>query len=714
MHIKDLVGRVPKELVESLESRGIAELTPPQAMSMEYGLADGKSFVVSAPTASGKTLIAEIAMINSVLGARKKAVYIAPMRALVREKYSEFKSAYPYLKIAMSIGDLDSLDRWLEDYDIIFASTEKFDSLIRHGLGWMDNIGCIVIDEVHMLDDTGRGPTLEILVSKLRRLCRSSQMIALSATIGNSKELAEWMNAELVESDYRPVLLERGIEVNGRAIYDTGREERLDSSNSIPELRIAEDTLRKSKQILVFYSTKRNAEAGSEKLGGAVSKYLSIRERKDLAALSEDVLGVLGKPTAQCERLAKAILKGAAFHHSGLVNRQRELVEDAFKAGTLKAICSTTTLGYGINMPAHTVLIRDTLRYGEQRGSEYIGINEVTQLFGRAGRPKYDKTGRAFLIARSDAEARDLYNRYILSDLDPITSKLGILPVMRTHILAFIATRFLTSEEAILDFMNGTFYGYQYSDSKELRAIIGKVLAELSGWGFLEKRGSVYNATRIGHRVSELYIDPLSAKWMIDSIPRITDDISILFMISNMIEMRPYVKATEEAEERYMQYQSMVDNSIARYDEGEYVYYDPVKPFSTALMLNDWVGETVERDIMAKYRTTPGALFTKITNADWLLYAGTELARLMRLNGVKMLEMRIRVKYGIRKELMDLIRLEQVGRIRARMMYERGIRRASDIRRPESQEAMRSMFGKEIAGKIIAQIPDTGDVKTGQ
>jgi helicase len=284
---------------------------------------------------------------------------------------------------------------------------------------------------------------------------------------------------------------------------------------------------------------------------------------------------------------------------------------------------------------------------------------------------------------------------------------------MRTHILAFIATKFLTSEEAILDFMNSTFYGYQYSDSKELRAIIGKVLAELSGWGFLEKRGSVYNATRIGHRVSELYIDPLSAKWMIDSIPRITDDISILFMISNMIEMRPYVKATEEAEERYMQYRSMVDNSSARYDGGEYAYYDPVKPFSTALMLNDWVGEIVERDIMSKYRTTPGALFTKITNADWLLYAGTELARLMRHNGVKMLEMRIRVKYGIRKELMDLIRLEQVGRVRARMMYERGIRKASDIRMPESQAAMKSMFGKEIAGRIIAQIPDTGDVKTG-
>ena len=217
------------------------------------------------------------------------------------------------------------------------------------------------------------------------------------------------------------------------------------------------------------------------------------------------------------------------------------------------------------------------------------------------------------MIARNKAHAQDLYNRYILSDLEPVTSKLGILPVLRMHVLAFVATKFLTSEESILDFMGGTFYGYQYSDKRELKRLIREVLDQLEEWKFLEKKGSMYNASRIGHRVSELYIDPLSAKWMIDSIPKITDDISILFMISNTVEMRPYVRATPEAEERFFEYQNMVDNSIARYDEGEAMYYDPVKPFSTALMLNDWVAEKVEREIMKDYRTTPGALFAKVT-----------------------------------------------------------------------------------------------------
>ncbi len=704
MNVKDLVGKVPDELIESLVKRGIAELTPPQKLAVEYGVTNGKNFVVAAPTASGKTLIAEMAMIRSVIWDGKKTLYIAPMRALVREKYEDFRRDYPFLKVAMSVGDLDALDRWLADYDVIFASTEKLDSLIRHGLGWIDRIGCIVVDEVHMMDDQGRGPTLEILVSKLKRLCPGAQILALSATVGNAKELAEWLSAELVESDYRPVLLERGIEVNGKVVYDTGREDRLESTSRMPEIRITEDTLKKGKQIIVFYSTKRNAEAGAERLASSASKSLSTEDRKYLSSLSEKILGVLGRPTMQCEKLAKTVLSGTAFHHSGLVNEQRQLIEDAFRENRIKAVCSTSTLGLGINMPAHTVLVRDLTRYGEGSGSNYIGINEVTQLFGRAGRPKYDKSGRAIIIAKSNAEAQDLYNRYILSDLEPVTSKLGIQPVLRTHVLAFVATRFLTSEESIMDFMNSTFYGYQYSDSGELRRMVGDVLGELEEWRFLEKIGSVYNATRIGHRVSELYIDPLTAKWMIDSMPKITDDISVLFMISNTAEMRPYVRATEEAEERYFEYQEMVDNSIARYDQSESMFYDPVKPFSTALMLNEWISEKVEREIMKDYRTTPGALFVKVTNADWLLYSAMELAKLSRINAVKLLEMRIRVKYGIRKELMDLIRLEQVGRVRARMMFNNGIRKAHDIRKPEAQEAMKSMFGKETAGKIIAQV----------
>lgn len=703
MQVSELKGSIPNEVFETLEQRGLKSLTPPQEMAVKRGLLKGSNMVVASPTASGKTFIAELAMLNSVIRNRKKAVYVAPLRALVSEKFDEFKSAYPFLKIAMSIGDLDALDHWLSGYDIVFVSTEKFDSLIRHGLNWLNDIGCVVIDEVHMLDDPGRGPTLEILMTKLRRLCEHAQILALSATIGNAKELAEWLSAELVESDYRPVRLEKGVAFGGKAYY-LDREDELAGESSVPEIRIVQDTLDRRKQILVFYGTKRNAEAGAERLSQVISNGLTPAERVKLAELSKEILHALNKPTAQCEKLAKIVAKGAAFHHSGLVNSQRHEIEDAFRSGILKAICSTPTLALGVNLPAYTVLVRDTSRYSEGAGSEKLSVNEVTQLFGRAGRPKYDKEGRALLIAKSRAEIMDLYERYINSELEPISSKLGVQPILRMHVLGFVATRMLKTREGILAFLKETFYGYQFANTRELEIILSDVLNELEVWKFIERRGSVYEPTRMGQRVSELYIDPMSAKWLIDTLPKVNDDVSYMFAVCNTVEMRPHVRTTEEANELFFNYESLLEGSSANYESDYLSYYDPIKPLSTALMLRDWSNEIPERDLVKKYGTTPGTLFAKLNNADWMLYATSEIAKLMHLGITKLLELRVRTKYGVKKELLDLIRLEQVGRVRARAMYANGIKHVSDLRQPGSAEKVEWLFGKEIAKRIMEQL----------
>ncbi len=702
MQASELKGRVPNEMFESIAQRGIKDLTPPQELAIKRGLLSGTSMVVASPTASGKTFIAELAMLRWVLGYGKKAVYVAPMRALVSEKFEEFKTAYPFIRIAMSIGDLDSLDKWLSEYDIIFVSTEKFDSLIRHGLDWLDNVGCVVFDEVHMLDDAGRGPTLEVLITKLRRLCEHAQLLALSATIGNANELAAWLHAELVESEYRPVKLDKGVVFNGKAYY-LGSEEELAGSSVLPESRVVQDTLARKKQMLVFLSTRRNAEASAEKAARIIEQSLTANEKAQLSKLSDDILHALGRPTVQCERLAKIVAKGAAFHHSGLVNVQRKLVEDAFRRNLIKVICSTPTLALGVNLPAHTVLVRDTSRYSDGAGAEKLSVNEVTQLFGRAGRPKYDTEGRALLIARSKAEIMDLYERYMNSDLEPIRSKLGVLPVLRMHVLGFVATQMLKTREGMLSFLNETLYGFQFASTRELEELLADVLKQLESWGFITRHGSVYAPTRIGHRISELYIDPLSARWLLDALPRAKDEVAYLFAICNTAEMRPYVRITEEANELFFNYEPMLEGTGANFD-GSYGYYDPVKPLSTALMLRDWIDEKQERDIVKNYGTTPGTLFAKQTNADWLLYAASELAKLSHLGMTKLLEIRVRAKYGIRKELLDLVRLEQVGRVRARLMYDNGIRCVSDLRLPGSAERVERLFGKETAKRIMDQV----------
>ncbi len=216
MNLTELKGKLPRQLYDAISS-SITELRPAQEKAVNAGLLEGKNLLVCTPTASGKTLIAELAAVSAILKGEGKAVYIVPLKALASEKYKDFKKRYGSLmKIALSIGDIDSSDSYLSDYDFIICTAEKLDSLLRHHSPWIKSVKVVIVDEVHLLNDPGRGPTLEILITILRQLLPKMQLIALSATIGNSKELAEWLGAELVTDSWRPVKLHQGIYVNGR------------------------------------------------------------------------------------------------------------------------------------------------------------------------------------------------------------------------------------------------------------------------------------------------------------------------------------------------------------------------------------------------------------------------------------------------------------------------------------------------------------------
>ncbi|HVC58526.1 MAG TPA: DEAD/DEAH box helicase [Candidatus Acidoferrales bacterium] len=708
MDVASLKGKIPNELLESMLARGIVSFTPPQEGALNSGLMQGKNILVASPTASGKTLIAEMAAINSIIGKGRKAIYIAPMRALASEKYEEFKAAYPYIKAAISIGDLDSNDLWLANYEMLFFSTEKFDSLVRHGLEWLPSIGCIVFDEVHMLGDSSRGPTLELLITKLASLS-SAQILALSATVGNADELGKWLNAEIVKSEFRPVVLQKGVVHESNLYYSEAGDRKLVSTellgtSRLPETRIIEDTLEQKKQALVFYSSKRNTESGALRLSRHTYSHLTAKESAELKELAGRVLNSLPNPTEQCSKLSSLIEKGIAFHHAGLMNQQRHMIEDAFRAGIIKAICSTTTLGLGVNMPAHTVIVKDITRFNDTH-SERIGVNEVMQLFGRAGRPKYDKEGRALLIASTKERVKDLYEHYMLAKPEPIESSLGIAPVLRTHILAFIAENFLNDKASMEKFLAKTFYSFQYGNQRHISNVIKEVLSELKEWEFVEEIDrDLYKATRLGKRVSELYIDPLSARMMLNAIDGEMDIMDVLFMISNTLEMRPHAKQTEEAEAQYIIHIHSRKQKKVLTDpySMDYGFYDPVRAFSTALLLKDWMEETKEPAIVEKYSSTPGFLFNKITNADWLIYSAIELAKIMHKSVHKMIEARVRMRYGIKEELLDLVRLEQIGRARARTLYTNGITSVKEIR--DNREKVARLLGKEISEKVFAQL----------
>lgn len=215
MNIEKHKHNIPDNIYEYLEKKGFKELRPCQIKAIDAGLFRDNNLLVCTPTASGKTLVAELAALHSVLNKKGKVVYLVPLRALAAEKFRDFKRDYPDMRIAMTSGDIDSDDSYLERYDIIIATSEKFDSLLRHKPSWIYKIKLLIVDEVHLLNDVSRGPTLEIIITLSREILPDLQIIGLSATIGNPKEIADWLSANLVVDSWRPVELREGVYLNG-------------------------------------------------------------------------------------------------------------------------------------------------------------------------------------------------------------------------------------------------------------------------------------------------------------------------------------------------------------------------------------------------------------------------------------------------------------------------------------------------------------------
>lgn len=209
MELSKYKSKIPSNIYAKLEPR-IKTLRPAQHKAIDAGIFEDKNLLICTPTASGKTLVAELAIMNAIFHDKGKCVYIVPLRALASEKFEFFKKMHDF-KTAISSGDIDSDDSYLEKYDLIITTSEKFDSLIRHKARWLSKVKVVIIDEIHLLNDSSRGPTLEIIITILKQELSKMQLIGLSATIGNPEDLARWLDAKLIMDDWRPVKLHKGV-----------------------------------------------------------------------------------------------------------------------------------------------------------------------------------------------------------------------------------------------------------------------------------------------------------------------------------------------------------------------------------------------------------------------------------------------------------------------------------------------------------------------
>ncbi len=694
--LSDFKDILPDSIYHNLSSR-IDHFTPPQSMAIKKGLFDGKSIIVSAPTASGKTLIAEMAINNALLHG-KKAIYLAPLRALISEKYDDFSKDNPEVKCLLSIGDYSESDYNINKYDIIFASTEKFDSIIRNSINKIMDIGCIVYDEIHMLSDPGRGPTLEFLITVNKLLFPSAQIIGLSATIGNANELAEWLKAELVESDFRPVKLAKKKYFDGELL--NGKAEKIISGYDDPLSNIISWLFKNGRQALVFSQNKRNVVANAKTLSAIVGSKLTKEEKEKLLSVSKDILNALEHPTTQCEILSEIVKNGVAFHHAGLVNKQRKTVEESFKSGLIKYIVATPTLAMGVNLPANTVVINSIRRFGDY-GMELLPSIEIEQMMGRAGRPKYDKEGSAIIVARNESELELIDEKYLSGFIEPITSKFNSEIAIRKYTLNLFCLGIYDKAEKIADFFDETFL--HFSDI-EVYDKIDDAIAFLSDNGFIEEKNGRIEVTRIGKLINSLYIDPLTGSLFIKFIEKIkkkekTEDLDLLHVLFCSEEFRN-IRISQKEFQKYEQESYELDLSA---DENIIDYDRYISAIKLAKVMQDWVSEKNEKYMEEEYGLLPGEFYNILENTKWLLYSLKEIAKMLELRKRDINEMEMRVKNGIKRDIIPLVSVPDIGRVRARKMYSSGIT-SLKILKEQSLERLSSLLGVGTARKVYSYL----------
>ena len=706
-------------IIQVLKEHKIKELYPPQVDALPIVL-KGDNLVLSIPTASGKSLVAYIAIVHKLLKEGGKALYVVPLKALAREKYEELQLFEKLgLKVGISTGDLDDSDPRLARFNIIVCTSEKADSLLRHKITWMDKIKVLVIDEIHLIHDSSRGPTLEVIISHFKALNPKTQIIALSATIKNATELSIWLDAKLVQSDWRPVPLREGVYHDHEVKFDDGKIEAINGSEKKATERLVENSITNGGQVLVFVNTRRSTVSLANRLSKVIERNLSDKEKKDLTDLLKKLKKELSEFTSVDEQLFNCVKEGVAFHNAGLSSIQRRSIEQGFKNRLIKCIVATPTLAAGVNIPAQRVIIRDLWRYDLNFGMQPIPTWEYKQQAGRAGRPRYDTFGEAIAIAKNERQKEEIFDNYIMADTEPIFSKLGSQAALRTHLLAAISTGFVKNLDEIYKFIDSTFYAYQ-SDTFALKDEIDSALNFLIESGFVERiNNDQFMPTLFGKRTSSLYIDPLSAlqlrKALEESCGRDVSSLSFLHAVCSTPDVRSlYLRKSDDWVEEKAERKSgefLLETPDITSDDYEWFLSD----LKTASLVEDWINEITEDKMISRFDVGPGDIYNIVETVKWLLYATREFARMYNFERVRDVgDLMLRVQYGCKKELLNLVSLKGIGRVRARSLFNEGFKTINDLRRvPLKRLAQIRGIGEAVAKNIKKQIgeSDKGEEK---
>ena len=745
-----------ENLQKILSKFGYDSLYPIQEQAISSGLLTGENLLITSPTASGKTLIAIMAALKKI-EKKEKVIYMTPLRSLATEKYHDFlefnssnlinnnkdiatvtknidfekksltKNKKGYKKksfiVKLAMGNYDSAGNDLLNADIVILTNEKLDALIRNDSELLSNVGLFVIDEVHLMGDKDRGPTLEMMITKIKRFYQEAQILALSATVSNSKDIAEWLDCKLIESNWRPTELLEGVYDNGIVRMNNNTRIKIKTYYNFQSLpvSVAIDSLESGGQAIIFAETRKRAASLAAKSVEGVFRLLD-KDQKEKAKKSSLQMSKISDDTDITKNLIQLVSQGVGFHHAGLSQPIREIIEDSFKQGVIKLLVATPTLAAGVNLPARRVVLSSILRYDYDIGTNIpISILDYKQFCGRAGRPKYDTFGEAIIIPESGMNSEELYDHYILGTPEPVNSKLFNEKALRFHILSTISTIPGMKKSELYDLFLNTLFAQNYRKST-IVVKIDVALESLEKWELVKSKNERYIATDFGKKTSVLYIDPLTAiefKNELDTLNEINTNeslkalnqhtqneynnliIKFLHIISECSDFYPKLSLRKKDMEYFYNFVNKYMDENLLFDLTEY------NCSRSLLALYEWINEGSERNLSDRLGIEPGDMHRIAESADWLLYTLYEFAKLFNRNEIlgTLADLRIRTKYGVKQELLPLIKLEGVGRIRARALYNAGFVDIKILKSTaESTISSISKIGPSIAKKIKKQL----------
>ena len=633
----------------------IKEFNPAQKAVIESGYLEDKSnYIICIPTASGKTVLGILPALKTILDGGK-AVYAAPLLSIQNEKVKEFKA---FEEHGIRVGKHPASS------DLSVMVFESFDVLTRFSWNNLRDVDTLIIDEFHMIGEFTRGPTLEAAITRAKIINPKMRIIALSATLKNIEEIEGWLEGTCIEHDYRPVPLHK--EVLDAEMFNTKNK------NDVI-VKVLEKSIEDKSQALAFVSTRRFTESLATYVSKKIDKKINLRQRERFKEVADRILEVPKNkgslPTSTCLKLAESIEHGVAFHHAGLFNEQKEIIEDEFRNGNILMITATPSLMYGVNLPSKTVAIRDHTRW-TTRGPEQIPVFDYEQMSGRAGRPQYDDVGYSYLIAKTMDEALNLQEYYVEGEIEKTNSKLvENKDAIYKQIIAQIASSLSRNLDELIDFFEKTLYGYQMSNNPSMALFAAdSIRYELEiALEFLLQNG-IIRATPEGLKATDFGYLIAKSNYSVETAVKIKEYISGI----NKINASEFIYALCETPDVPLisfKGRKSKDPVHEKLSEAGLFAVDIGNIEATAVSLMEWIDERNEYEIENRYNVYSASTRRSAYEASRLVKFAKDTSEVLgNYSNLKDFDiLSARLYYGVKEDIIPLVvGVKRLGRKRAR------------------------------------------------